>query len=165
MFRRVVIGQQSTNHRELSSSANQKELYEWLLIVIKYPEDFIECRKELHQHCCTFSGHQIEYFKGFCVCFLFSFFFHIPVFQGFFFFFHIPVFQQTFGSYKSFMWPNTVIAWCLIWHIVCCLGNLVWDFCRLYWALYYVEERWIFGDSDLGLTIYTFHYELVYYIL
>lgn len=33
----------------------------------------------------------------------------------------------------------------------------------LIFVLYYVEERQTFRDFNLGLTIYTIHYELVYY--
>lgn len=54
----------------------RKNFLKWLLIVVKYPEDFMQCRKELHWHCFTLSGHQMWYSEGFCVCvFLFRFFF------------------------------------------------------------------------------------------
>lgn len=94
--------------------------------------------------------------KGFvCVCFYSDFFFSI-----------YRLFSKRLGLIKVLcdLIQCTVIAWCLIRHLVCRLWTKFnKNVCRLYWSLYYVEERQTFRDFNLGLTIYTIHYELVYY--
>lgn len=74
VLRMVVIGRSITE--SWAHQPIRKNFLKWLLIVVKYPEDFMQCRKELHWHCFTLSGHQMWYSEGFCVCvFLFRFFF------------------------------------------------------------------------------------------